>query len=170
MGPGKTRGPAQGAHLQTSRLLVALNGGGVALKANDLANQVLVAHAHELVHRRARDLVCHHHGARHLLDNAALPLRGLPVASHGDVVSLLQLPETEGLCCGVVGRGGEVKGVRVMAGEGAAPARERDQPETAARRSTEQKAASSKISDYYSRCWPVVASTRVPAVRVYLKH
>ena len=52
------------ADRQAGRLLVDLNGGQVALEANDLAHELQVADAHQLVHGTARHLVGHHHCQR----------------------------------------------------------------------------------------------------------
>mmetsp|Transcript_16908 Transcript_16908/g.42446 ORF Transcript_16908/g.42446 Transcript_16908/m.42446 type:complete len:669 (+) Transcript_16908:112-2118(+) len=87
--------------LQACRLLVTLDGGGVALQPDDLANQVLVTHAHQLVHRRASDLVRHHHRAGNLLDDAALPLGSFPVARHGSAYGFLSLGWYCAVVCGL---------------------------------------------------------------------
>lgn len=61
------------AELRTDqgRLGAHLDGGIVALQPNDLSNQLVLAHAHQLIHGGTTHVVGHHHRARHLADIAA---------------------------------------------------------------------------------------------------
>ena len=53
-------------HGEPRGFLVALDGRGLALQADDLADELVAADSNELVHRRAVHVVRHHDGAGHL--------------------------------------------------------------------------------------------------------
>ena len=61
--PGPTR-----ASPQPGACAARLDGGAVALEPDDLADQGVVADAHQLVHGGARHVFRHHDGPRHLPD------------------------------------------------------------------------------------------------------
>mmetsp|Transcript_40100 Transcript_40100/g.123888 ORF Transcript_40100/g.123888 Transcript_40100/m.123888 type:complete len:654 (-) Transcript_40100:17-1978(-) len=73
------------AHGEAAGLLVHLDRGGVALKADDLADEAERADLHQLVHGSAGHAVGDDDGAGHGLDGAlhALLLEGLLTAAHG---------------------------------------------------------------------------------------
>lgn len=59
------------AHCEPRGVLVDLDRGCVGLQPDDLSNQFLAAHPHQLVHGGATHAAGYHHRARHLADVAA---------------------------------------------------------------------------------------------------